>query len=80
VDANGAQGAMSAQASGTTTGTSASCFTASNYEHTMAGRAYALYGYTYANGSNQSMGLWNIYVNTTLKQTRANDYVVGTCP
>ncbi len=80
VDANGAQGAMSAPASGSTTGSAATCFTASNYAHTTAGRAYALYGYTYANGSNQYMGLWNIYVSTTLKQTGPNHYVIGTCP
>jgi poly(3-hydroxybutyrate) depolymerase len=83
VDAAGAQGAMSAAATGTTTGTApppATCFTASNYAHTIAGRAYALYGYTYANGSNQSMGLWNIYITTTLKKTGTNNYVIGTCP
>jgi poly(3-hydroxybutyrate) depolymerase len=55
------------------------CFTASNYAHTTAGRAHALYGYTYANGSNQNMGLWNIYTTTTLKQTGTNYYVIGTC-
>ena len=83
VDATGAVGAMSAAASGTTTGTTtppATCFTASNYAHTVAGRAYAFYGYTYANGSNQNMGLWNIYVTTTLKKTGTNTYVIGTCP
>lgn len=83
VDDASAQGAMSTAATGTTTGTApppAACFTASNYAHTMAGRAYALYGYAYANGSNQNMGLWNIYINTTLKKTGTNSYVIGTCP
>lgn len=56
------------------------CFTASNYDHTVAGRAYAWWGATYANGSNQYMGLWNIYTTTTLKQTGSNYYVVGSCP
>jgi hypothetical protein len=83
-DANGAEGSASATVSGTTTGTppppSATCYTASNYAHTMAGRAYALYGLTYAYGSNQSMGLWNIYSTTTLKMTGNNYYVIGTCP
>lgn len=82
-DSNGAEGAASAAVNGTTTGTpppTATCYTASNYAHTMAGRAYALYGYTYANGSNQSMGLWNIYTTTTLKMTGANYYVIGACP
>jgi hypothetical protein len=80
VDASGAVGALSAPATGTTTGSAATCFTASNYSHTTAGRAYALWGITYANGSNQAMGLWNIFVTTTLKQTGPNYYVIGTCP
>jgi len=80
LDANGAQGAMSAPASGTTTGSAAVCFTASNYAHTSAGRAHQSLGQTYANGSNQAMGLWNVFVTTTLKQTGANYYVIGTCP
>jgi cytochrome c551/c552 len=80
LDANGAQGAMSAPASGTTTGSAAVCFTASNYAHTTVGRAHQSLGQTYANGSNQAMGLWNVFVTTTLKQTGPNYYVIGTCP
>ena len=80
VDGNGAQGAMSSPASGTTTGVAATCYTASNYAHTTAGRAHQSGGYAYANGSNQNMGLWNVFVVTTLKQTGPNDYVIGTCP
>ena len=38
-------------------GGTATCTTASNYAHTLAGRAYAAGGYTYALGSNQNMGL-----------------------
>jgi poly(3-hydroxybutyrate) depolymerase len=79
VDGNGAESPPSAPASGTTTGSAATCYTASNYAHTQAGRAYAYYGYTYANGSNQNMGLWNIYKITTLKRTGPNHYVIGTC-
>jgi len=79
VDANGAQGALSAPASGTTTGAVATCYTASNYTHTAAGRAHVLGGITYANGSNQNMGLWNTFIVTTLKQTGPNFYVIGTC-
>lgn len=83
-DANGVEGAASVAASGTTTGTAppptATCTTASNYAHTTAGRAYALFGITYANGSNQNMGLWNIFATTTLKMTGSNYYVIGTCP
>lgn len=81
-DANGAEGAASAAASGTTLaapGGGATCTTASNYAHTMAGRAYVAGGYTFALGSNQSMGLWNIFVTNTLKLTSPNYYVIGTC-
>lgn len=81
VDANGAESAASAPATGTTTGTAAAtCFTASNYAHTTAGRAHVSGGYALANGSNQNMGLWNVFVTTTLKQTAPNFYVIGTCP
>jgi poly(3-hydroxybutyrate) depolymerase len=79
-DANGAEGPASAPATGSTTGTAATCHTASNYAHTTAGRAHQSMGYAYANGSNQNMGLWNTYVITTLKQTGANHYVIGSCP
>lgn len=79
-DANGAEGAASTAATGTTTGTAATCYTASNYAHTTAGRAYQSGGYTYANGSAQNMGLWNVFTTTTLKMTGTNYYVIGTCP
>ncbi|WP_342721686.1 PHB depolymerase family esterase [Acidovorax sp. FHTAMBA] len=83
-DANGAEGATSAPVSATTQaasgGGTAVCTTASNYAHTLAGRAYAAGGYAYALGSNQNMGLWNVFVTRTLKQTAPNHYVIGTCP
>jgi poly(3-hydroxybutyrate) depolymerase len=80
VDSNGAEGPASAAATGTTTGSAATCFTASNYAHTTAGRATVSFGYALAKGSNQNMGLWNIYTYTTLKQTSPGYYVIGTCP
>jgi len=83
LNASNVEGAMSAAATGATLagsgGGGGTCFTASNYTHTIAGRAYALYGLTYAYGSNQSMGLWNIYATTTLKQTGPGYYVIGSC-
>ncbi|MEJ8809925.1 hypothetical protein WKW77_02540 [Variovorax ureilyticus] len=83
VDASNVEGAMSAAATGTTLasggGTTPVCYTASNYAHTTAGRATQTGGYTYANGSNQNMGLWNTFVTTTLKQTGTNYFVIGTC-
>ena len=80
LNSGGAESAQSAAATGTTTGSAAVCSTASNYAHTTAGRAHQSGGYAYANGSNQNMGLWNLFVTTTLKQTGANYYVIGTCP
>jgi poly(3-hydroxybutyrate) depolymerase len=79
VDASNVEGATSAAASGTTTGTAATCTTASNYAHVSAGRATQSGGYAYAKGSNQNMGLWNVFVTTTLKNTAPNYYVIGTC-
>jgi len=82
-DANGAEGTVSAAASGTTLaasgGGTGTCTTASNYAHTLAGRAYAYAGFAYALGSNQGMGWWNVFVTTTLKQTSPGYYVIGTC-
>lgn len=80
LDGNGAEGPASTPATGTTTGSAVQCFTASNYAHTTAGRAHQSLGITYANGSNQNMGLWNTFVITTLKQTGPNYFVIGTCP
>ena len=82
-DANAAEGMASGVVTATTSGTLppvATCYTASNYTHTVAGRAYAYLGYAYANGSNQNMGLWNTFTVKTLKQTTANYYTIGTCP
>ncbi|MES3002972.1 MAG: PHB depolymerase family esterase [Pseudomonadota bacterium] len=82
-DSAGVEGATSTAASGTTTGSApppATCFTSSNYAHTTAGRAHTSGGYALANGSNQNMGLWNVFVTTTLKMTGTNYYVIGTCP
>ncbi|MBV8642719.1 MAG: hypothetical protein JO225_02245 [Candidatus Eremiobacteraeota bacterium] len=55
------------------------CFTASNYAHVQAGRAHDSLGYALTNGSNQNMGLDNVFYQTTLKQTGPNYYVIG-CP
>lgn len=80
VDAAGAEGSASSPVSATTTGSAATCYTASNYAHTTAGRATQSLGQTYAKGSNQAMGLWNTFTITTLKMTGPNYYVIGTCP
>ncbi len=53
------------------------CFTASNYAHTVAGRAYQSAGRVYANGSHQAMGLWTTATTHTLRQTGDNHYVLA---
>jgi hypothetical protein len=75
----GAEGPASGVAAASTTGSASLCFTDNNYALTLDGRAYAWYGYTYADGSNELMGLWNIYVNSTLKQTSPGAYIVAGC-
>ncbi len=54
--------------------------TSSNYAHVQAGRAHNSGGYALANGSNQNMGLNNTFYTTTLAQTAAGYYVIGSCP
>ncbi len=76
VDSSGTEGAMSGSVVATTTGTAA-CYTDNNYNQTLAGRAHMSLGYVYANGSNQAMGLWNVYVVHTLRQTGSNYYVLA---
>ena len=76
VSSGGAEGTASAPVTGTTA-TPPVCYTANNYSQTVAGRAYVSGGYTYANGSNQNMGLWNVFVTHTLKQTGPNYYVIA---
>ncbi len=80
VDGASLEGAVSALTLGTTTGSVAVCFTSSNYAHVSAARAHMSGGYTYANGSNQNMGLWNMFVTTTLKRADTNYYAIGSCP
>jgi hypothetical protein len=61
----------------TTPPSSQPCFTASNYAQVAAGRAHQSAGQTYANGSNQAMGLWNTFITHTLRQTATNYYVLA---
>ncbi|MGZ3157571.1 MAG: extracellular catalytic domain type 1 short-chain-length polyhydroxyalkanoate depolymerase [Burkholderiaceae bacterium] len=58
------------------------CFTSSNYTHALFGRAHVVYTnfHVAANGSNQDMGLYSLFVTTTLKQIGLNNYIIGTCP
>jgi chitodextrinase len=79
VSQSGAASTASNEVSATTAAAPV-CFTATNYDHVRAGRARNVLGIARANGSNQSMGLFNIFIVTTLRQTGPNAYVVGTCP
>jgi len=53
---------------------------ASNYAHVQAGRAHDSGGHALANGSNQNMGLDNLFFTSVLAQTAAGYYVIGACP
>lgn len=73
------------QLSGSISATTRSAFTcsstnSSNYAHVQAGRAHDGGGYALANGSNQNMGLDNLFYTTTLAQTSSGYYVIGNCP
>ncbi|MFD8141911.1 PHB depolymerase family esterase [Streptomyces sp. NPDC059708] len=81
-DGAGAEGARSAGISATTTGAPPKCWTADNYRQVQAGRATANGGYAFAVGSNQNLGLYNVFTTHTLKESPAGWYVIadGTCP
>ncbi|GMG87947.1 extracellular catalytic domain type 1 short-chain-length polyhydroxyalkanoate depolymerase [Biformimicrobium ophioploci] len=55
-------------------------YTANNYNHVQAGRATTTGGYTYAVGSGDNLGLYNLFVTTTLAETSAGYYELGNCP
>ncbi|MER5359078.1 PHB depolymerase family esterase [Streptomyces sp. NPDC002785] len=78
VDGSGTSGTTSPQVTATTTGSvPAQCFTATNYAHVTARRAHTTGGYVYANGSNEKMGLYNVFVTHTLKESPAGYFVLA---
>ncbi len=84
VSSVGSSGAESSL-SNSVTGTTKSSFictttTSTNYAHVQAVRAINSGGYALAKGSNQNMGLNNTFYTTTLAQTSAGYYVIGSCP
>lgn len=81
-DDEGRPGRLSGTVTARTTGASAACWTASNYAHVQAGRATTSGGYTYAKGSGQNMGLYNLHVTHTLKESPAGHFTLadGQCP
>jgi poly(3-hydroxybutyrate) depolymerase len=77
----GVESARSMAVSGTTSsGFVCTATNASNYAHVQAGRAHDSGGYALANGSNQNMGLDNVFYTATLAQTAPGYYVIGNCP
>jgi poly(3-hydroxybutyrate) depolymerase len=77
----GVESALSGAVAGSTSsGFTCTATTASNYAHVQAGRAHDSGGYALANGSNQNMGLDNVFYTATLAQTSAGYYVIGNCP
>ena len=60
-----------------TTSPAGACVSASNYAHTQAGRAHQSAGQTYANGSNQAMGLWNTFTVHALRETSPGYWVLA---
>ncbi|MFE7747521.1 PHB depolymerase family esterase [Streptomyces sp. NPDC057428] len=78
-DSGGTAGAASAAVTATTSGGTAParCFTATNYAHVTAGRAHTSGGYVYANGSEQNMGLYNVFVTHTLRESPTGYFVIA---
>lgn len=77
------EGPQSSSVSATTASSyTPTCTTSSNYNHVVAGRAHDSGGYALANGSNQNMGLDNVFYTNTLEETSPNYYVInnGVCP
>lgn len=81
-DSDGVAGAAAPAVSATTTGTAHACFTDSNYGHVAAGRAHQNLGLVYANGSDQYMGLYNVFVTHTLEETSPGHFIIADtgCP
>lgn len=80
VGAGGESALSDAVAASTTSAWTCSAASASNYAHVQAGRAHDSGGYALANGSNQNMGLNNLFYTSTLAQTAAGYYIIGSCP
>ncbi|MBM7438690.1 PHB depolymerase family esterase [Streptomyces sp. HB132] len=79
VGSSGSAGAGSSAVTATTSGgaTPARCFTATNYAHVTARRAHTSGGHSYANGSGQDMGLYNVFVTHTLRESPAGYFVIA---
>jgi poly(3-hydroxybutyrate) depolymerase len=81
IDGMGTESAPSSVTSVTTAAAPPFCdpWYSDNVTHSSYGRAYVLYGLTYALGSNNRMGLWSTTVSTALRKS-GSSYYVGVCP
>ncbi|MFD9302011.1 PHB depolymerase family esterase [Streptomyces sp. NPDC060048] len=81
-DGAGTAGARSGAVSVSTTGAAAVCWTANNYQQVLAGRATTDGSRVRAKGSQQDMGLYNVFVTHTLKEAPAGYFVIADagCP
>jgi hypothetical protein len=83
VNSTGTESADSAVVAKATAGTPPFCdpYHRDNVSHVNEGRAYVFWGYDYAIGSNNLMGLWNALVETDLRQSAAGSgyFSVGPC-
>ncbi|MEO8039968.1 MAG: PHB depolymerase family esterase [Betaproteobacteria bacterium] len=81
--ARGTQGHVLAEIrlQGTTAARPRACdpWYAHNVAHVAAGRAYVLWGLTYALGTGQAMSWWNIFTTTALHRVPSG-FAVGPCP
>lgn len=78
VDGSGTPGTASPRVTATTAGGApARCFTATNYAQVAAGRAHTTGGHVYANGSDQDMGLYNVFVTHTLRESPTGYFVIA---
>ncbi|WP_228023425.1 hypothetical protein [Streptomyces acidicola] len=82
VDGSGEVGVSSAEVQATTTGATHQCYSDNNYNQVAADRAHQSLGYVYANGSNQYMGLYNLFETHTLEETGPGYFVIADsgCP
>ena len=78
--ASGESALSGAVAAATTSAFTCTSTYASNYAHVRAGRAHDSGGLALANGSNQNMGLDNLFFSANLAQTAPGYYVIGACP
>ncbi len=54
--------------------------TSNNYAHVQANRATTSGGYALAVGSGDNLGLYNLFITSTVAQTSAGYYQLGSCP